>query len=324
MDKSLFQTYYENRGFDEQTTQAAIRTIELLEQMLNKQDKCLDTISTEEVRQYVKNLVSHNEGNVDTLLAMARYFYLINRQDIYIYFTSLLGGRGVIETIVAKAVMLLGQQRVDEILQELEMPRVGLEPSELTEFTSAFVNRLERELPLETVKEILAGNNHGIPKDSYLKERELLHSAKSLDDYLLDYKNRGVQELQAHCDQNKVWYEQKITQEVVDYANSNQEIMSAVREGNILYVTKIPYDPVHYLEEKDPKMKRYYACHCPFAREAILQENVFISPNWCYCSGGFAKFPYEVLFDQPLKVELLQSVLKGDMVCRFAVHLPHL
>jgi hypothetical protein len=76
-----------------------------------------------------------------------------------------------------------------------------------------------------------------------------------------------------------------------------------------------------YLHEKDPKKKRYYYCHCPWVREAIL-SGVKISPNFCYCSAGFEKRPWDVIFDQPVKADVIESVLRGDLVCKFAIHIP--
>jgi len=44
-----------------------------------------------------------------------------------------------------------------------------------------------------------------------------------------------------------------------------------------------------------------------------------MSYKWCYCSGGFAKFPFEVIFDRELTVKVISSPLKGDNICRFAI-----
>jgi hypothetical protein len=69
--------------------------------------------------------------------------------------------------------------------------------------------------------------------------------------------------------QNRVWFEQSITPEVLDFVKGNQEVLSARLIDDKLYVTKIPYDTKAYLEAKTDDMKKYYGCHCPFAREAI-------------------------------------------------------
>jgi hypothetical protein len=81
---------------------------------------------------------------------------------------------------------------------------------------------------------------------------------------------------------------------------------------------KIPYEANSYLKAEDDMFKRYFACHCPFARESIL-EGKEVSANWCYCSAGFAKFPFEQILGRELTVKLLESPLKGDMVCRFEI-----
>jgi hypothetical protein len=77
-----------------------------------------------------------------------------------------------------------------------------------------------------------------------------------------------------------------------------------------------------YLHEKDQKMKRYYACHCPWVRESIKSGNIKISPNFCYCSAGFEKLPWDVIFDQPVEAHVVESVLKGNLVCKFAINIP--
>jgi hypothetical protein len=102
----------------------------------------------------------------------------------------------------------------------------------------------------------------------------------------------------------------------------DQEFECGVREGTLLYITKIPYNTKQYLAESDPTLKRYYACHCPWAREAIKNGNIRLNAVFCNCSGGFSKKPWEVIFGQTLQVDLLESALKGDYRCRFAVHLP--
>jgi hypothetical protein len=67
-------------------------------------------------------------------------------------------------------------------------------------------------------------------------------------------------------------------------------------------------------------MKRYYACHCPLLREATLTGQP-ISPDVCNCSLGHASH-YLAGLGQPLKGEVLESAVKGDIRCRFVFYLP--
>ena len=94
------------------------------------------------------------------------------------------------------------------------------------------------------------------------------------------------------------------------------------RVGDIVYETKIPFLTRQYLAERDPVLKRYYACHCPWVRESLRRQSTRLVEDFCYCSGGFHKKVFEVIFAQPLKVDVLESALKGNLRCRFAIHLP--
>jgi len=118
-----------------------------------------------------------------------------------------------------------------------------------------------------------------------------------------------------------LYFTQEIDEQVLDYVRNTPTCQNGVREGNIIYITKIPYMAKHFLNEKDERMKRYYFCHCSWVREAI-KSDISISSNFCYCSASFEKRPWEVIFGQSINVDVLESVLKGDSICRFAIHIP--
>ncbi|MFH0778984.1 MAG: hypothetical protein V2A71_10240 [Candidatus Eisenbacteria bacterium] len=84
-----------------------------------------------------------------------------------------------------------------------------------------------------------------------------------------------------------------------EFVRGNQEVLSAVRDGDCVYITKIPFAPKDWLKESDPVMKRYFACHCPLARAAIIMGEPEIPLDWCYCSGGYEKLMFDVVFDEP-------------------------
>lgn len=321
MNETVLTEHYQKRGFSDELASEAVAFVRALETHLRASGSSLETADKEEIRAYIRQLIKQKQNSLDTLLALGRYFYLTGRNEIYIYFTSLLGGEGVVESISERLADSVGKRETERILDGLEHPPLGSEPADFPAYTLSLMERLETTLPEETVQSVLAGNNHGIPAEAFDEEKALFAASESMDAFLKAQHKKQVADLQRHCDTNTVWYEQTITQEVVDFVAANQEIQSAVREGDVLYTTKIPYDPARYLAETDPVKKRYYACHCPFVREAILAGSPEVSENWCYCSGGFVKYPYEVILGRPLRVKLLQSVLRGDPVCRFAIDL---
>jgi hypothetical protein len=77
-----------------------------------------------------------------------------------------------------------------------------------------------------------------------------------------------------------------------------------------------------YLVEKDEQKKRYYYCHCPWVKEAFKESDRPISPVFCNCSAGFYRAYWEIVFDEPVQVDVLESLLMGDSICKFAVHIP--
>jgi hypothetical protein len=98
---------------------------------------------------------------------------------------------------------------------------------------------------------------------------------------------------------------------------------AGVKDGNTIVATKIPKSGflVEYMNEPDPEVKRQHYCHCPRVRDALKTQDT-ISATYCYCGAGFYKGIWEEILGEPVEVELLQSVLRGDDVCQIAIELP--
>jgi hypothetical protein len=99
--------------------------------------------------------------------------------------------------------------------------------------------------------------------------------------------------------------------------------LAGVREGNTIVATKIPKSGhlVEYLEEPNPQKRRQLYCHCPRVR-ALLETSETLSETYCYCGAGFYKSIWEEILQTSVEVELLESVLQGDEVCKIAIRLP--
>jgi hypothetical protein len=320
MNKTLFIEYYHKRNISQPLIDQALLALQSANDFLSKQGSSLDTATIEQIRTLLDLWIQDSTNDTESILALARYFYLTGHNDQYVYFTRLTGGMGVIENIKERFDLVMAPLKADEAIP-INTPPLGSNPEEVPDFTAKFMTKLETIADEKQTRAILCGNNHGLSKEAFSKEKALYDASLSMEAYLKDLHERRVRELQDHSDQDKVWFEQKITQATVDFVASNQELLSAVLKDDVLYLTKIPYDPQAYLEETDPIKKRYYACHCPFAREAILKGEPHISKNWCYCSAGFEKFHFETILDRPLDIEVLQSALQGDPICRFAIKL---
>ena len=318
MREKAYVEYLRSRGQSEEAIASALRYVRALDEYLVAQGKALDTFGVTDLKHYVADLVADGKNTMDRLLALARYTYSANLTDVFIYFTSIIGGREVLPSISTRLASVAGEKTRDRVWEGLELPPLGSPPEEYPKVTSLLVTRLNG-LGSKTCHKVLAANHHGVPVESFNKHRQWLSEAKSLEAFLEKVHQEAVAEIEGHMKEGKVWYEQEITPEVVELVRGNQEMLSAVRDGEYLYVTKIPYSPKDWLKESDPVMKRYYACHCPLAREAILMGGPEIPLDWCYCSGGFQKLMFDVVFEKPTQVEVLESVLAGDSRCRFRI-----
>jgi effector-binding domain-containing protein len=91
------------------------------------------------------------------------------------------------------------------------------------------------------------------------------------------------------------------------------------REGNIVTATKAPRDRQAYEKAETDAERRSAYCFCPLVRNHL---NEGMSPTFCYCGSGWYRQQWEGAIGRPVRVEILRSILKGDDVCQFAVHLP--
>ena len=60
----------------------------------------------------------------------------------------------------------------------------------------------------------------------------------------------------------------------------------------------------------------YDRCYCGSVSKTIQP----ISPIYCQCSCGWYQKLFETLFDKPVRVELVDSIIHGADACRFIIH----
>lgn len=322
MQEKAFREYCKKRKFDSKGADAAVEYVLEFEACLNGRGRTLESAGVDDLEKYISDLISRKKNSVERLLALARYSYVVKKNELYIHLASIIGAEGILSTLSDRIATIAGEGVRKRVFEGIEEPPFGTAPDAYPAITKKVVARLESELPVATCRGVLAGNMHKIPHETFNDRKELFLKTESIDEFLKELHGLAVAELEEHMKEGKLWYEQEITPQVVEFVRGNQELLSGIRKGMKIYMTKIPYAPKDYLGEKDPMMKRYYACHCPLARSSILESKHSVSPTWCYCSGGYEKLMYDILFDEPVEVEVLESALGGDRRCRFSITIP--
>ena len=319
MDREGFRKLLKKRRLSDQKIKASIALAERFESYIATSDREPDAAAAED---FCTMLMQEQQNTYDNFLTLLRYGWVIKNDGIYLAVLELLDGAEVQPNLYKIVAERYGQAVRDEVFAGIGISELGVPSSEKPFDLFPALDRLIEKVGYEEVERLLSACLRDLPDKYYLDERKKYKESVDIDEYLRMKHQEFLEELRSCQREGRLFFSQEITDEVLQYVAEHPETEGGVRDGRRLYITKIPYNAKEYLVEKDPTLKRYYACHCPWARESIKRGNLSMNPIFCNCSGGFSKKPWEVIFDQPLQVEVLESALKGDLRCRFVVHLP--
>jgi hypothetical protein len=275
-----------------------------------------------DVRAFSAQLIAEKRNTWDNYLAVLRYGRFIKNNAVTVAALELLDGTEAMEVLYEKMGRELGEQKRDEIWQGIPLPPLGTPTTELYRTARAVMERLEATEGPETIRRLLSDCLRRLDPSWYLPEREKYLQCGSLDAYLELKGQEFIAQLEQIQREGGLFFNQEITPEVIEYVRTHPGVAREVRVGNILYHVKIPHMAREYLVATDAQMKRYYYCHCPWAKESLRAGEVPVPASFCHCSAGFTKKPWEAVFGQPLEVDVVESVLQGDLQCKFAIHLP--
>ncbi len=322
MREKAFRKFLEGRKLGATGIESSVAAVREFERYLRKRKTTLKSAGLDVLRDYISLLIEEDKNSEDRLVAIARYCYVAKKNDLYIYFTQLVGAWDVLPAIGRRLATIGGEAAQRRVFDDLEMPPLGSPQESYPKLTKMVIDRMEAELPAQTCREIMTWNYHNIPIEAFKESKERFEKAASIDEYLRGEHERLVKELEDCMREGRPWYEQEIAPEVVEFVRSNQEICTGIRRGDRVYKTKIPYAPKQFLKEKDPTMRKYYMCHCQLVRTALRDGKPRIPATFCYCSAGYEKLHFDAIFGEPVEVELLETPLKGDARCRFAIRIP--
>ena len=95
-----------------------------------------------------------------------------------------------------------------------------------------------------------------------------------------------------------------------------------VRRGNVLYMRKNPFNPEGYQNGATPAERRKAYCHCPFVHPYLDEIPARLSPTFCYCGAGWYRRLWEGILGQPVKIEHVETLLRGNDQCTMTITLP--
>jgi hypothetical protein len=209
---------------------------------------------------------------------------------------------------------IAGEEIREEVMKGSEELSSRSKRQDVIVWSKRAMERLEALVDKERRKTIMTGCACQYPKSDLQAMRKAYEATRDIE-----LAHQMLQQQFESFLKNTLELSEELVAEIV----SRGWGAAGVKKGNTIIATKIPKSGylVEYMRETDPEKKRQYYCHCPRIRD-VLKTLETISPTYCYCGAGFYKGIWEEILQKPVEVEVLESVLKGDKVCKIAIHLP--
>jgi hypothetical protein len=324
MDNKGFTAYLKERKVDDDKVKESLQIAEAFEAFLAASERSIDAESAaaQATHAFSERMIERGTNTWDNYVALFRYGRFIGNDGVFIAALELIDGAEALETLRAKLADTQGEDARDRIFEGIEIPPLGVPNRDKPAPMAEAIRRLDASLGREACVDLLKDSLRRLDDEWFLDGKKKYEEAGDIDAYL-DRKGREfIAELEKYRDEGTLYFTQPITDAVIEYVKAHPEIRAGVRDGNRILEAKIPHQAVKFLEATDPVEKAYRYCHCPWAKESLRDGTTSVPPVFCNCSAGFHKKPYEVIFGQPLRAEVLECVLAGDPWCKFAIYLP--
>ena len=281
-------------------------------------------VGKEVVERFAHKLIAEGRNTLENFSILCDYADWLGQRKLYVALIEVMDCHDALAVLADEIEKSHGREMRKRVFSE-PLPPLGVSEKERCAYTRTVMEQMKPQLTPAQTRRAWFQVQHGIPAEAWrqrdVAETEKFQQCGNNIDKFLDFKRRERDAMLTRLrDEDKLWYTVEINDEVLEFVKSDPEMEVGQRQGDKIYISKIPYNAVRYLHETDPRMKRYYACHCSLLREAILDDQP-VSPEACHCSLGHASH-YLAGLGQELRGEVLESVIKGDIRCRFVFYLP--
>lgn len=191
---------------------------------------------------------------------------------------------------------VLGEKKASQIISGEGAPTVSSSLAGRFDWVCSAVNHLEGTACDREQYQVLSRCAHVFPAGQISKLREVYLEGRNKSDEMLD----AVDAVIDFMAEDPGWGERPR------------------REGYTIYSSKSPRDPAGYQQAESREERRKAYCFCPIIRENL---DGGMPACFCYCGAGWYRQQWEGATGEPVRVEIVRSLLKGDDLCEFAVHL---
>lgn len=228
----------------------------------------------------------------------------------------------------------LGGQREVYLVRDLDHPEQNVTEIQFTrhEWDRLLAEGLERNLGGEARQQVMEGIEQIGPESSQEVYTEWIRGAMDALDSLTEDAEEKYQVLSccAHVfPEERIALLRSLFERSGDIDDLLQEMYQdpdwyedPVRTRNVLHMRKVPYDPQGYELATTPVERRRAYCHCAFVRPYLDEVPSRLSPTFCWCGSGWYRRLWEGILGQPVKIEHVETLLKGNDQCTLTITLP--
>lgn len=228
----------------------------------------------------------------------------------------------IMETLKVEAIKTLGREKWDAMTAGIELPADDMQPEHLSHLTRELLKRFDRMVEPHISRGILCRVKHGLKHSDFVWARQRFLHYNDIDAFCSAMRRETLAGFARTVEIGGCFHGQPVDDSVLQFVREQPFLLYGARDRDTIVAVAIPCETREYLKETNPDRKRYYACHCQFGRESLLQKEGAVSKTLCYCSLGHTKVFWEAALNAELEGEVVESVLGGGLLCRFVIHLP--
>lgn len=324
MKRDEFRDLLAGYQYTEEQISDCLSGVEMLETLLESDNrgKTLQTADAGVVPAFCDLLMAQDLNNRGRFVGLYHYAGMIKNYPLQIGVLELVDGFEILGNLHNSIGESLGEEAQARIFDGVDLPQLGSQPIDWTRVNAIVFPRLQQEADASAVRAILRSGLRNLPDKAYLPIKERFESFDDIDTFLEDRGARHLDNLKKHQHEGTPYFNQFINAHVIDFVQATPAIGRGVRQGSTIIEVKIPHQSIDYLTAADATAKQYHVCHCPVVKESIVRNDLTISPAFCDFCPSFNAKPWEVIFGQKLEYEVLESALRGDLWCKFAIQLP--
>lgn len=324
MTSDPYQDALKAQGIDAAECETRLAAVQVFAKWAADQGMELSAVQKDDLYRYAQMLAADGSNTPETFDAVCDYLLWAGLRVQYIALVEITDCHNGMQKLADTIEKDHGAELRSRIFAE-PFPPLGADEAARCAYTRRVTGRMEDMLTRQQARDAWYQVQHGISEAYWQKqdarERQTFANCETVDSFLENKQRERVAMLRRVKEQNELWFTMELTDEVFAFLTEEPHMQWGSHNGRKgIVITKVPYRPAQYLHAEDSRMKRYYACHCPLVREAILRGEP-VSQEVCYCSLGHASH-FLAGLNLPHTGEVLQSAVMGDDRCRFIFYLP--